>query len=448
MPNSFPFLLALLLATIYLPAQSSLPWSADTTTALPGPGNVRLTEYHLPLPQQGIERIRVTVHLDVQDGEAYLFFYGSTPRNPYLSYKESERVSSADSTDVRLCIEGLASADMDSVVVGVAFYGKGGAILQPPSVHVESISPGKPNAYVTKYLSDFFGYAKEYALDRDRMDWATLEQDATALAARADTMPQVYEALNFTLRRIDRHSFLSPPREHKGWAKGNNDEDAVDPNLKYPTGRRVEDQMVYLWVPGVSSGHAKTLDAYADSLRNLIAALDGPRVAEWVVDLRPNTGGNCWPMLSGIGPLLGPGVCGYFMQKDGSRAEAWSYREGGSYLDGKLLHQVKTPYKTINPARVAVLYGPKTSSSAEVLAIAFRGLPNTHSFGRPTGGYSTGNLTIRLSDGAAILITTSVYGDRHKTAYGAAVLPDVPVGSTSGIDAASEVAAAWLRAGR
>ena len=442
------FLFTLLFATIHLAAQPSLSWSTDSTTALPGPGNVRLAEVHLTVPQQGIERIRVTAHLDVQDGEAYLFFYGSTPRNQYLSYKESERVSSADSTDVILRIEGLASADMDSIVVGVAFYGKGAAFLQPPSVHVESIAPGTPNDYVTRYLSDFFGYAKEYALDRDSMDWATLERDAKDLAALADTMPQVYEALNFTLRRIDRHSFLRPPREHQGWAKGNNDEDAVDPNLKYPSGRRVEDQMVYLHVPGVSSGHAKTLDAYADSLRNLIATLDGPRVEEWVVDLRSNTGGNCWPMLSGIGPLLGPGVCGYFMQRDGSGASAWSYREGGSYLDEKVLHQVEKPYTTINPARVAVLYGPKTASSAEVLAIAFRGLPNTRSFGRPTSGYSTGNQTIRLSDGAAILITASVYGDRHKTAYGAAVQPDEPVAPTRGVDAASEVAATWLRKGR
>ena len=35
-----------------------------------------------------------------------------------------------------------------------------------------------------------------------------------------------------------------------------------------------------------------------------------------MIDLRPNTGDNCWPMLAGIGPLLGEGVCGYFTDRD------------------------------------------------------------------------------------------------------------------------------------
>ena len=431
-----------------LPAQSFPRWSPDTVTILPGAGNTRLAAYHLSPPKGGVERVRITARVRLNGGKAYLYVYGGTPRNEFLGYRESEPVEAKDSTDVTLSLEGWASAEMDSVTIGLAFYGAGSAVLQPPVIEVEPVPEYPLNAYTTEYLREFFGYVRENALDRDSMDWPLLESDARALAARADSMPDMYELLNFTLRRIDKHSFLSAPRVHRGWTNGNNETGAIDPNLKYPTGRRVEKRMAYLRVPGVSSGHPKTLSAYADSLRNLIARLDGPKVDEWVVDLRSNTGGNCWPMLSGLGPLLGEGVCGYFMQRDGTQAKAWSYRDGGSYLNDDLMHEVEQPYKTYRPARVAVLYGPKTSSSAEVVAIAFRGRPDTRSFGRPTGGYSTGNRTYRLSDGAAILLTVSVYGDRHKQAYGEEVIPDVPVSPARGVDAASEAAAAWLRAGR
>ncbi len=47
--------------------------------------------------------------------------------------------------------------------------------------------------------------------------------------------------------------------------------------------------------------------AYATKLQGIIADLDKAHPAGWVVDLRGNVGGNMWPMLAGIGPVLGEG---------------------------------------------------------------------------------------------------------------------------------------------
>jgi len=136
------------------------------------------------------------------------------------------------------------------------------------------------------------------------------------------------------------------------------------------------------------------------------------------------------------------------MQRDGDRANSWWYWEGASWLGPRQQLILTDPYVLRQPARVAVLYGPKTSSSGEVVAIAFRGLPRSRSFGQPTGGYSTGNRTLYLSDGAAVLLTATVYGDRHKAPYGAEIQPDVTVFSVKGLDAPAEAAAAWLRGGK
>ncbi|MGZ5191759.1 MAG: S41 family peptidase [Flavisolibacter sp.] len=47
---------------------------------------------------------------------------------------------------------------------------------------------------------------------------------------------------------------------------------------------------------------------FADSIQSLIQTFDRRGISKWIIDLRKNTGGNCWPMLTGVGPLLGNGV--------------------------------------------------------------------------------------------------------------------------------------------
>ncbi len=358
------------------------------------------------------------------------------------------RITAKGDTTVTLQVDGIATTDMEAVVIGVYHYGAGTASVEPPIAERRLVVATPPSPHIASYLDEFFDIVRKRALDRDLLNWEVLRADAYALSATADSLSEIYDVLNFTLRRIDHHSYLQPPTEHRNWATGNNDEDAVDPNLRYATGRRVDARMVYLSMPGVSSGHDKTLQAYADSLSRLIVRLDQPGTDEWVLDLRSNTGGNCWAMLAGIGPLLGDGRCGYFMQRDGSEANGWWYWEGASWLGRRQLQTLTKPYTLRQSPRIAVLYGPKTSSSGEVVAIAFRGLPNSRSFGQPTGGYSTGNRTYYLSDGAAVLLTTTVYGDRNKTPYGTEVQPDETIPSVSGIDAPAEAAAAWLRRGR
>ena len=73
---------------------------------------------------------------------------------------------------------------------------------------------------------------------------------------------------------------------------------------------------------------------------------------------------------------------------------------------------------------VAVLTGVNTASSGEVIVVAFRGRPNTRSFGLYTTGLSTANRGFHLSDGAVINLTTSVYADRTGQTYGERIHPD------------------------
>lgn len=90
------------------------------------------------------------------------------------------------------------------------------------------------------------------------------------------------------------------------------------------------------------------------------------------------------------------------------------------------------PPKSLSPlvsAWVAVLTGPRTASSGEAVAIAFRGRPDTRSFGLPTAGLSTANGTFPLPDGSMLLLTAAVDADRTGRKYRDKVDPDETIGA-------------------
>lgn len=185
----------------------------------------------------------------------------------------------------------------------------------------------------------------------------------------------------------------------------------------------------------------------AIALQARIQAQDDGNRCGWVVDLRSNTGGNMWPMLLGMGPLLGDGKgadpVGMFLLAD--KRQPWAYREGAVWLDGKaVVGSRNTQYTLRHPdAPVAVLFGPRTASSGEASVLAFRGRAASRSFGQPSAGYSTANTPQRLPDGSLLLLTGSVIADRNGVGDGNRLQPDVMVGA--GQDAAA-AAREWLLA--
>jgi C-terminal processing protease CtpA/Prc len=103
----------------------------------------------------------------------------------------------------------------------------------------------------------------------------------------------------------------------------------------------------------------------------------------------------------------------------------------------------------LRSAPVAVITGFYTMSSGEAVAIAFRGRPNTRSFGEPTAGKSTANQGERLSDGSMLLVTAALMADRNGMLYGIPIQPDERVDARAGTAAEEDHALAaavnWLR---
>ena len=123
------------------------------------------------------------------------------------------------------------------------------------------------------------------------------------------------------------------------------------------------------------------------------------RVDTFVIDLRNNTGGNCWPMLAGLGPLLGNGVHGYFVSP--KETIPIGYKDGAS-MQGKYARCIaNNPYTLASDKKtIIVLTGNKTSSAGEIVALSFKGLPNVYLYGEPTAGLTTANFVTVKPAGA------------------------------------------------
>jgi C-terminal processing protease CtpA/Prc len=221
-----------------------------------------------------------------------------------------------------------------------------------------------------------------------------------------------------------------------------------------PHGTLLPGRIGYIEMPehiagGDWSGGQQPGQAYAETAQRVIADLEARGVQAWIVDLRRNPGGDMFPMIAGLGPLLGDGTCCYFIGPDGSR-QPISYRRGEASDGITVWVTVDDPYTLLQPAApVAVLIGPLTASSGEFSALALRNRPLTRLFGQPTYGVPTGNETKELADGAMIFLTVCLGADRSGETFDGPILPDQVVPTNWSAfgevdDPAVAVAMAWI----
>jgi carboxyl-terminal processing protease len=278
---------------------------------------------------------------------------------------------------------------------------------------------------------------QRHALRRDRIDWPSLIAAAhrAAVGSPSLTADSAYRIIREALRQLgDHHSLLLDPTvAARLWNRDSTSNDSPTVELRGAT-------IGYVRVPKYVGFESRAMRDYARHLQTAIGAIGTLGACTWIVDLRGNTGGNMWPMLAGLGPLLGEGTAGGFLSPDG--LVPWGYRRGEAWSRSTAQVRVASPVTLTPLPPVAVLTDTQTVSSGEAITIAFRGRPRTRSFGQATRGLSTGNQAFPLPDGSMLFLTTVVDADRTGRAYGGPVSPDelTPPESTE------ERARAWLAA--
>jgi carboxyl-terminal processing protease len=302
-----------------------------------------------------------------------------------------------------------------------------------------------------KLLDEALTFMQRNYYRKDEVSWPDLAAKARQQLRSANNCEDAYASITWCFKQLnDRHSFVMPPARAALYT-GDDDNAAPEPPLSDLVGEIrgewVQDSIAYLTVPWVSSTDSLVCERVADSLQNVIARLDERGISRWIIDLRMNSGGNCWPMLTGIGPLLGDGVCGYFVTS-GERIPI-AYHDGSAFQGRHILCRVsKKGYHTQRDHKsIVVLTGRRTVSAGEIVALAFKGRAQTWLIGEPTAGLTTANATYSLSDKSLLVLSVCQEAGYNGQICEGSIQPDklIVTGSeASGDDPAKQAAVSWL----
>ena len=267
------------------------------------------------------------------------------------------------------------------------------------------------------------------------------------MAAHAESTAGTYDAIRFALASLaDHHSslHLTPAlealeAEEKAKHPSPNPlpvrQEELSPYVgRYePEGhleRRGDKSFAYVVLTKCFPENDQQFVAFETNLQRILAELDQSHPAGWIVDLRGNVGGNMWPMLGGIGPLIGEGDNHRLRFTDSVQHSTWEYRNGVSAEidNGKATAYpavASVPYHISGTPKVAVLDRPqhrqfwRSSRYRISRAIEYTFLRlSTHR------DRDTANQTITLSDGASMWLTIGIDADRNGKQYIDGLAPD------------------------
>ncbi len=268
---------------------------------------------------------------------------------------------------------------------------------------------------------------------RDSTDWVVVERGVRAAVGRARSRADSIEALQqlFVLLDDVHSALIVNGRSYSHYHAVNG---ARGDSLRQLMGRAqatttpvlalMLSNVAYLRLHRVPQTGAAA-EPIAAAIRDSLCALVAPRPRGVILDLRLNIGGNLYPMLGGLGPLLGDGPIGGEVDATGRTVRSWTI-SGGNFEQGRAARTTLSA-GCAGAARipVVVLIGALTISSGEAVAVAFRGRSQTTIFGEsPESGYSTANGWFPLNDNVTINLSTEFIADRNGVVVRRALAPD------------------------
>lgn len=272
-----------------------------------------------------------------------------------------------------------------------------------------------------------YGYVKssiriidQYALYADA-DWSVERKTYLAQAKNINNLEEAHELVKSALAVAGgKHSTLLAPVT-----------DTTTYEELAPEAYMLENGIVYVKLPahtGVKVSDQDYTHAVLDFLQDHLDA------AGVVIDLRDNSGGNMYPMISALAPLLPDGVLLSFRTRKRTSPITLDYvvRSMGLTLSEITRFPENTP--------VAILTNDMTGSSGEATLLCFRGLDNARSFGTPTAGYASANQTFPMSDGYRLVVT--VGSDVARTGE---VFCDDPIDPEVQTETPLEDAISWIQ---
>jgi len=236
------------------------------------------------------------------------------------------------------------------------------------------------------YMQSAINILKSNYVNKKDVNWKQFSLTYLTKSKKVKSISQLHLIVKQAIESLnDRHSFFAPITEitlsHSA---------SDSPKIALNSDRMKQEYIGYIQVPFFVGTNEEKMLRFSKDLQEQIRKQDRKKLKGWIVDLRGNMGGNMWPMLAGIGPLLEGDTLGYFIYPGNSEI-IWKYENGKSVQGNIVKVKIANPYHLIAPHPIiAVLTDSLTASSGEAVAIAFKGRNSTKSFGMRTAGVPTG----------------------------------------------------------
>lgn len=322
------------------------------------------------------------------------------------------------------------------------------ALLLTCVVAAQTPTQISPRAYVEEVLN----YMQDNALHKHSINWQAVREETLLRAKDAKTTWDTYPAIAYAITKLgEKHTWFELPDKlpydrrqaleleiKKILNRPDTDKPSPFTPSKEIKGRMIQathGNLAYIVVPMCVARFAEwekngpDFVQFADKLHGLVLELQGQQPTGWIIDLRGNGGGNVWPMLAGIGVLVGEGDLGGIVSGDNEHSTSF-YKDGKAGTRApkgaeEIVAEVKqAPLALPELPWVALLFDRGTASSGEAIAISFAGRARERSFGEHTAGFSTANNMLQLPDGAVLFLCDGVEQDRTGKLYPDGLDPD------------------------
>lgn len=283
---------------------------------------------------------------------------------------------------------------------------------------------------VSEYLTETLDLLEEKSVNKSKIDWNEFRIDIFKKAQNAKTIQDTYSTISYAISKLnDNHSYFKPAIRPEI--------NSEDKPLPIFSDEITPNDIGYIRIP-FCIGAENEYNNYITKIREKIEKQSQKELKGWVIDLRGNFGGNMWPMLLAIEPLIGNGTLGYFIDANNNN-KAWKIIKGKAYIEDQLIMETTINSKeNLNNQFLAILTDNQTASSGEAITVALKSRENSKSFGKPTFGISTGCVSHQLSDGSIINLAESSFADRKMTKYGSSILPDFEIEENQALKAGIE----------
>ena len=286
-----------------------------------------------------------------------------------------------------------------------------------------------------KLVDEFVGIIKTNWYKRDTVNWNTFKKNIIIKLKASKYHNKYDKVFSETLKILEPHSkyFKSKPSKIKSIKRIS--------VVRYPTLFLLDSNILWIKIPSILWKSEKLNHRmYAKIGQNLICKTKKSS-STWVIDLIGNGGGEIWPMILAIAPLLDKGNIGSFSSLKGKDCPVskcpkheWPcncWMNKNKWV-GSGAHQmdhlsIQKPCKHLKSQKIFILTDSSTLSAAEAVVVAFKGQKNVYHIGQPTGGLSSANSRHSLSNGANVVIPGSVFADCNGKLYGGKIKPDITI---------------------